>query len=78
MFRATHRSSSGAQKLLIAAAGFTYVCGCRQLSATTYIYQQQATTRGSDGFRKHAIKSFRFGEIWKDIAPNTAYSIEQI
>jgi len=31
MFRATHRSSSGAQTL-IAVSGFTYVCGCRPLS----------------------------------------------
>ena len=35
-------------------------------------------TKGSDGFRKRAVKSFRFGEIWKDIAPNTASNIEQI
>jgi len=31
MFRATHRPSSGAQKTLIAASGYTYVCGCRPL-----------------------------------------------
>jgi len=37
MFRATHRPSLGAQKTVIAASGFTYVCGCRQLPATTNI-----------------------------------------
>jgi len=31
MFRATHRPSSGAQKTVIAASGFTYVFGCRPL-----------------------------------------------
>jgi len=31
MFRATHRSSSGAQKNVIAASGFTYVCSSRPL-----------------------------------------------
>jgi hypothetical protein len=34
MFSATHRSSSGAVTV-IAAFGFTYVCGCRLLPATT-------------------------------------------
>jgi hypothetical protein len=29
MFRATHRLSSGAQKTVIVASGFTYVFGCR-------------------------------------------------
>jgi len=33
MFRATHRSSSGAQKTVIAASGFYMFCGCWQ--ATT-------------------------------------------
>jgi len=31
MFRAAHRPSSGAQKTVIAASGFTYVFGCRPL-----------------------------------------------
>ena len=31
MFRATHRSSSGAQKSVIPASGFTYFFGCRPL-----------------------------------------------
>jgi len=29
MFRATHHPSSGAQKIVIAASGFTYLFGCR-------------------------------------------------
>jgi len=32
MFRATHRSSSGAKKFAFATPGFTYVCGYRPLS----------------------------------------------
>jgi len=32
MYRATHRSSSGAKKPVFAASGFTYVCGCLPLA----------------------------------------------
>jgi len=38
MFRATHRSSSGAQTVF-AASGFTHVCGCRPLSARIHEHQ---------------------------------------
>jgi len=44
MFRATHRPSSGAQKTVIAASGFTYVIGCRPLRWLSHCSSRQPIT----------------------------------
>jgi hypothetical protein len=52
MFRATHRPSSGAQKIVIAASGFIYVFGCRPLR---WLIHRNGILR-----RKHTVTSYQW------------------